>query len=234
MKLLEIYENLFQYVCRLNRAAKTQSHPEYVRVRSEIKEILNEVERTASADIRLLNQVKQLELSVIFFVDNLICTSRLKMASQWADNRLAKERNELAGDERFFDFLDQDLKDTSEGAVERLAVYYVCLGLGFMGMYQGQPDQIRRYMEQIFPRIRQWIDSDPRTKISEEAYKFTDTRVLTEPPSNKIILVTVIFAFLSLSVMIVYYALYANALSQLSGSMTTIIKEGGAAETRPK
>lgn len=66
---------------------------------------------------------------------------------------MAKERNELAGDERFYDFLDQDLKDTSEEAVERLAVYYVCAGLGFMGMYQGQPDQIRRYMEQIFPRV---------------------------------------------------------------------------------
>jgi len=226
MKLLEIYENLFQYVCRLNRAAKTQAQPGYARVRAEIKELLDEVERNAAADVRLLNQVKALELSMIFFVDNVICMSRLNFATQWAENRLAKERNELAGDERFFDFLDQDLKDTSEEAVERLAVYYACLGLGFMGMYQGQPDQIRRYLEQIFPRIRQWIDNDPRTKISEDAYKFTDTRVLTEPPSNKIILVTVVFAFLSLSVMIVYYALYAKAVGQMSGHVENIVKKG--------
>ena len=230
MKLLELYENLFQYVCRLNRAAKTPAHPEYVRVRSEIKELFNEVDRNASGDVRLHNQIRQLELSMIFFVDNLICTSRLKFAGQWAENRMAKERNELAGDERFFDFLDQDLKDTSEEAVERLAVYYACLGLGFMGMYQGQPDQIRRYMEQIFPRIRHWIDSDPRTKISEEAYRFTDTRVLTEPPSNKIILVALIFGFLSLSVLIVYYALYANAVGKLSESVDKIVGEGRKAE----
>jgi type IV/VI secretion system ImpK/VasF family protein len=230
MKLLELYENLFQYVCRLNRAAKTPVHPEYVRVRSEIKELFNEVDRNASGDVRLHNQIRQLELSMIFFVDNLICTSRLKFAGQWAENRMAKERNELAGDERFFDFLDQDLKDTSEEAVERLAVYYACLGLGFMGMYQGQPDQIRRYMEQIFPRIRHWIDSDPRTKISEEAYRFTDTRVLTEPPSNKIILVALIFGFLSLSVLLVYYALYANAVGKLSESVDKIVGEGKKAE----
>jgi len=230
MKLLELYENLFQYICRLNRAAKTPAHPEYARVRSEIKELFNEVDRNASGDVRLHNQTRQMELSLIFFVDNLICTSRLKFATQWAENRMAKERNELAGDERFFDFLDQDLKDTSEDAVERLAVYYACLGLGFMGMYQGQPDQIRRYMEQIFPRVRQWIDSDPRTKISEEAYRFTDTRVLTEPPSNKIILVAVVFGFLSLSVLIVYYALYANAVGKLSHSVGKIVDEGKKAE----
>jgi len=230
MKLLELYENLFQYVCRLNRAAKTSAHPEYVRVRSEIKELFNEADRNSSADVRLHNQVRQLELPLIFFVDNLICTSRLKFAGQWAENRMAKERNELAGDERFFDLLDQDLKDTSEEAVERLAVYYACLGLGFQGMYQGQPEQIRRYMEQIFPRVRHWIDSDPRTKISEEAYRFTDSRVLTEPPSNKIILVAVVFGFLSLSVLIVYYALYAGAVGKLSESVDKIISEGEKAE----
>src|SRR5204862_8116200 len=128
-----------------------------------------------------------------FFVDNLICTSRLKFAPQWVENRLANERNELAGDERFFDFLEQDLTDTSEEAAERLSVYYVCLGLGFTGMYQGRPEQIRKYIEQIFPRIRQWVDNDPRTRVSEEAYRFTDTRLLTEPASNKIIFVAPIF-----------------------------------------
>jgi len=230
MKLLELYENLFQYMCRLNRAAKTPVHPEYMRVRTEIKEMFSEAERGAANDARLHNQVRALELPMIFFVDNVICTSRLKFAAQWAEDRLAKNRNELAGDERFFDFLDQDLKDTGEEAVERLAVYYMCLGLGFMGMYQGQPDSIRRYMEQIFPRIRHWIDSDPRTKISEEAYKFTDTRVLTEPPSNKIILVAVIFGFLSLSVLIVYYALYAKAVGRLSDSVGTIMDAAAEAE----
>jgi type IV/VI secretion system ImpK/VasF family protein len=228
MKLLELYEDLFQYVCRLNRMAKTQAHPEYARVRSEIKELLSQAGRNSMSDVQLSNQVKRLELPIIFFVDNLVCTSRLKFASQWAENRLAKDRNELAGDERFFDLLEQDLSDTSEEAAERLAVYYVCLGLGFMGMYQAQPDKIRWFMEQIFPRVRQWIDSDPRTKISEEAYRHTDSRVLTDPPSNKIILVAIIFVFLSLSVLIVYYALYAKAVNELSVSVEKIKSEENA------
>jgi type IV/VI secretion system ImpK/VasF family protein len=232
MKLLELYEDLFQYVCRLNRAAKTQAHPEYARVRSEVKDLLGQAVRNAASDVRLLNQARSLELPMMFFLDYLVCSSRLKFATQWAENRLAKERNELSGDEKFFDLLEVDLKDTSEEAAERLAVYYVCLGLGFMGMYQTQPEQIRRYMEQIFPRVRHWIDTDPSTKISEEAYKYTDTRVLTEPPGNKIILVAIAFVFVSLSVLAIYYALYAKAVGDLSTAVNAIVEvqksDGGA------
>ncbi|MSU57593.1 MAG: hypothetical protein EXS35_05340 [Pedosphaera sp.] len=234
MKLLELYEDLFQYVCRLNRVAKTQAHPEYARVRGEVKDLLEQVQRGTASDVRLSNQVQRLELPMIFFLDNVICTSRLKFAAQWADNRLAKERNELAGDERFFDLLEADLTDTSEEAAERLSVYYVCLGLGFMGMYQAQPENIRKYTEQIFPRIRQWIDSDSRSKVSEEAYRFTDTRVLTEPPSNKIILVLLVFIFVSLSVMIAYYGLYARAVSKLSVAVEKIVEQGKGVESAPK
>ena len=222
-KLLDLYEELFQYVCRLNRAAKTSAQPEFARVRAEIKDLLAGVLRNAAAEVRLLNQAKRLELPIIFCLDYLLCTSRLKFAQQWAENRLAKERNELAGDERFFDLLDEDLKDPSEDAAERLAIYYVCLGLGFTGMYQGQPEQIRRYAEQIYPRISPWVDRDPRTKISEEAYQFTDTRVLTEPPSNKIILVAIAFVFLSLSALVIFYALYADAVSQLKHAVDVIV-----------
>lgn len=223
MKLLELYEDFFQYLCRLNRMARTQAHPEFARVRNEVQELLSQVEHHAAGDLRTATQVQKLTLPLIFFVDNMICTSRLNFAPQWAANRLATERNELAGDERFFvDFLEPDLRDPSEEAAERLAVYHVCLGLGFTGMHQGQPEQIRRYQDQMFPRIRHWIDSDPRTKISEEAYRHTDVRQLTEPPSRKIALVGVAFLFLALSVLVVYYALYANAVDQLTDSVEEV------------
>src|SRR5258705_8372977 len=111
MKPADLNKAMSAWLSRLNRAAKAETHPEYARVRGEVKTLLEEVNRSASADVRLLNQVKKLELPMVFFVDNLICTSRLKFAPQWIDNRLANERNELAGDERFFDFLEQDLTD---------------------------------------------------------------------------------------------------------------------------
>ncbi len=227
MKLLELYEDIFQYVCRLNRVAKTQVQPEFSRIRFEIKDLLERPGREALSEVRLASQVKRLELPMLFFMDNLICTSRLKFAPQWAEKRLASERNELAGDERFFDLLEQDLADTSEEAAERLAVYYVCLGLGFTGMYQAQPDKIRAYTEQIFPRVRHWIDNDPRTKISEEAYQHTDTRVLTEPPGRKMIVVVIVFVFFSLSALTIYYGLYAKSVGELKRSTGAIMEHAG-------
>jgi type VI protein secretion system component VasF len=225
MKLLESYEGLFQYICRLNRASKGQTHPEYSRVRSEIKGLFDDISRGAASDPALSSQVKQLEEPMIFFVDNMIATSRLNFAPQWASKRLAAERNELAGDERFFvDFLEKDLVNTSPEAAERLAIYYVCLGLGFSGMYQGQPEQIRRYMDQIFPRIRQWLDSE-RSKITEQAYLCTDTRELTEPPNDKIALMAVAFVFLILCVVAICYGLYYKASSDLTDSVNQIIRQ---------
>ncbi len=227
MKLLDLYEDLFQYLCRLNRIARTPKHPELAMVRQEIRDLLARILQKASSDGLLLEQVKKLELPVIFFVDNIICTSRLQFASQWAQSRLAVERNELAGDERFFELLDADLADTSQEAAERLAVYYVCLGLGFTGMYIGQPEHLRIYMDKIFPRIRLWVDADPRSRISEEAYNSIDTRVLTEPPSSKIILVVIAFVFLSLSILVIYIGLYAKAVGDLTSSLE-VIKEQAA------
>ena len=195
----------------------------FSRVRVELKDLLEQARKNTSMDVALSNQVQRLELPLIFVIDNLICTNRrLRFAEQWAGNRLAKERNELAGDESFFEFLDKDLRDTSEEAAERLAVYYCCLGLGFTGMWQGQPEKIRTYMEQIFPRIRQWIDSDPRSKISEEAYQSTDTRVLTEPPNRKLVLVALGFLFVCLSLMIFYCVLYKVGVKELESSIELI------------
>jgi type IV/VI secretion system ImpK/VasF family protein len=226
MKLLELYEPLFQYVCRLNRAARTSTHPDYNRVRSEIKTIFEEIARNAAPEIVLANQVRQLERPMVYFVDNLICGSRLNFASRWASSRMAvADYNELAGDESFFDYLDRDMADPNPDAAERLAVYYVCMGLGFTGMYVAQPEKIRDYMEKIFPRIRQWMDSDSRTKISEQAYGCTDTRVLTEPPSDKILLVVVLFIFFSLSVLVISYGLYFKASAELKQSVGQIVEQ---------
>ena len=229
MKLLELYDGLFQYICRLNRAARTNNPPDFNRVRSEIKTIFEEINRAAAPDVALAGQVRQLERPLVYFVDNQICGSRLNFAARWASNRMAVgDYNELAGDESFFDFLDGDITNPNPEAAERLAVYYVCLGLGFTGMYVTQPEKIRDYLEKIFPRIRQWMDSDPRSKISEQAYGCTDTRVLTEPPSDKIVLVVVLFVFLSLSVLVVSYGLYFKASGDLKHSVSLILDQASS------
>ena len=46
-----------------------------------------------------------------------------------------------------FDLLEETLKESGDDAAERLAVFYVCLGLGFSGIYFQQPEFLRHDLE---------------------------------------------------------------------------------------
>jgi type IV/VI secretion system ImpK/VasF family protein len=228
MTLLELCEPLFQYVCQLNRMGRSGGSPDYLRVRGEVKALLAEGNQKANTDARLANQYKKLELALMFFADSMIASSKLGFAGQWHQNRLAYELKEKAGDEKFFDLLEGTLNDPSEEAEERLAVFYVCLGLGFGGMYVGQPEQLRKYMNSIFPRIRHRIDYDLTTKICADAYKSVDTRSFLQPPSHRILVMVILFLFLSLSVLALYYGMYMSASDTLRSSLEQVIRQDQA------
>lgn len=242
MTLLELTEPLFQYICRLNRVArksgvtptgettfltKGSTLPrgvslEYSVVRNEIKAIFEDLRQKSAKDFRLSSQFNKVELALLFFVDALISESALRFAAQWNQNRLGYERNELAGDEKFFDLLEADLKDSSDEASERLAVYYVCIGLGFSGIYFRQPELLRKTMFTIAPRIKRWLEADELAKICPDAYEAVDTRDLTEPPSRKVMLVSLIFVCLIFACLFSYVWLYHRSASELTSSFNLI------------
>lgn len=252
MTLLEITEPLFQYVCRLNRIARKSGIAptgetsfvtkggalprgvslDYAVVRNEIKAILEDMQQKAAKDFRLASQVQKMELPLLFFVDAIISESSLPFAAQWNQNRLAYERNELAGDEKLFDLLDQDTKDPSDEASERLAVFYTCIGLGFSGIYFRQPELLRKTMFTIAPRIKRWLEADEAAKICPEAYEGVDTRDLTEPPSRKVLVISLIFVCLIFACVASYFWLYYRSASELTDSFNHIVPHDVAAQQK--
>ena len=222
MTLLELTEPILQQVCRLNRLArKSGGAPsgdtsfiakgsgtphtaprlaslDYAVVRSEVKAMFEDLLSKSNSDIRLNMQAKKMELPLLFFVDSMISDSALPFAGQWNQNRLAFERSELAGDEKFFDLLEETLKDNSEDASERLALFYTCIGLGFTGIYFRQTEFLRSTMQRIAPRIRHVVEADTAARICPESYEGVDTRNLIQPPSSRMILVTVSYTHLTL------------------------------------
>ena len=138
----------------------------------------------STASHELADQYEKVELTLIFFVDFMIKESKLNLTSEWVE--LASERNELAGDEKFFDLLDEELAGPGDDVAERLAIYYTCLGLGFTGVYIGQPESIRKLMLRISGRISGMMDADEEAFICPEAYEDVDTRNLIEPPGTKL------------------------------------------------
>lgn len=244
MNLLQLSEPIFQYVCRLNRLGrcaggapagdtafftKSGTAPkglslEYSVVRAEVKALLEDFMSKGAADARLSSQTQKVELPLIFFVDSMISESGLPLAAEWNQNRLAYERNELAGDEKFFDLLEETLKDPGEEASERLAVYYTCIGLGFSGIYFNQPEYLRKTMLTIAPRIRNIMEADHTARICPEAYEGVDTRDLIQPPGSKVALLGIVFLCFILAVLSTYFLMYRDASNNLSSAMDDILR----------
>jgi type IV/VI secretion system ImpK/VasF family protein len=226
MTLLELTEPLFQYICMLNRIARNPGgeNVSLEALRPIIVGMLDNMKEQAEPDARLATQYKKMEMPLIFFVDSMLAESKLSLASQWHKNRMAYERNELAGDEKFFDFLDETLAEKGSEADERLEVYYACLGLGFQGWYAGQPEYLRKKMAEVSQRIGRVLDSDQRAHICPEAYTSIDGRNLIERPGMKVLTIGVAFAGLCLIVLGINFFLFKTASQGLANALREILQ----------
>jgi len=226
MTLLELCEPLFLKIGELNRMARLGQSQEYLEVRAEIKDLLDDIQRNAGSDAKLAAQADKLKLPLTCFVDSIIATSKLKFKDDWHNNRLAKERfNVVNGDSQFFTILRENINDTSDEASDRLAVFHVCLGMGFVGECVGQPARLREYASQIFPRVKHLMDLDPKARLCPDAYQHTDTTDLTERPGKWLGFVLVLFIFLCLSSLVLYVGWYVSATKEVAGAITQILKD---------
>jgi len=221
MTLLELCEPLLQYICRLNRSGRKGGSFEPARVRSEIEGILDEMKSKSGTEGNLVSQFDKIEMPLIFFIDFMIKESNLSFARQWQE--MAYERNELAGDEKFFDLLDETLSDPSQAATERLAVFYTCLGLGFTGWYTGQPEYLRKKQLEISARIRTQMDVDEGARICPEAYENVDTSDLIQPPGLKLAGIAIALVGMVIVVFVANFLLFSSASSGIQASTKQII-----------
>lgn len=222
MTLLELFEPIFVYICRLNRSARKGDWSEYDKVRAEVQAIFEGMRQTAEKEPGLRDQYEKMELPVIFFVDSMIAESNLGYATRWHENRLAYERNELAGDERFWVMLDQTLEDDSEEATARLAVYYACIGLGFVGDYVGAPEEVRTKMARCAARLGDAVDTDQAARICPDAYEHVDTRDLARRPTVSLLRIGITLAVLLLLVFLAQVYLFDRATGRLINALDSI------------
>ncbi|MBN2271789.1 MAG: DotU family type IV/VI secretion system protein [Sedimentisphaerales bacterium] len=220
MSLLGLCEPAFQYVCRLHRSAQKGCTLDIHKVRSEIKQILDQTKSTAAAKPEAASQYEKVELPLIFFIDFMAKERKLGFGADWVE--LASERQELAGDEKFFDLLDIELADPSKAATERLAVYYTCLGLGFTGIYFDEPEMIRKLMSRISARLAGITDGGQKSYLCPQAYENVDTRDFTEPPGRKLTYVAIGLVSLVIVWLVVYVGYFWSAARQVSKDLKIV------------
>ena len=231
MTLLELCEPLFLYICRLNRAARKGGNVAFREARGQIDGIFADIRAQAASAPGLAAEFTKVELALIFFVDFMISDGRLPFASEWHENRLAHDRNELAGDEKFFDILEEALLDGGEAAGQRVAVLYTCLGLGFTGWYTGQPEYISSKMMECSARMRGIMDKGELAKVCPEAYEHTDTRDLIEPPGAKLLGIGLALVCLILLLLVASAFLYRHQSKKLEDALTEIVDPAQLVET---
>jgi len=231
MTLLELCEPLFLYICFLGRLGRAgeKGKLELSMVRANIEDHLKNMRAQASTDGHLSEQYDKIELVLIFFIDFMIKESNLSFAKDW--NELAFDRNELAGDERFFDLLDETLKDKGAAASERLAIFYTCMGLGFTGVEK--PEYIRKKMLQCSARIRHMMDADEWSVICPESYEHVDTRDLVEPPGKKLLGIAIALIGLCIVSFVTNICLFKWASDDVDTALVSIVNRPPPAAERP-
>ncbi|MFI5379853.1 MAG: DotU family type IV/VI secretion system protein [Tepidisphaerales bacterium] len=238
MTLLELCDPLFQYMCRFNRSARKHVAMELSSVRADIKAMLADMRARANATASspgaagynpvLPSQFEKVELVLMFFVDFTIKSAGLPNAAEWQE--LAFERKELAGDERFFELLDETLADRAEAANERLLIFYTCMGLGFTGWYTGQPEYLRKKMMECAGRVRNFILVDQQSRICPDAYENVNTANLIEPPASSLVGIMIVLLGMGIVLIGAYVYYYKSASDGLLAILNTIISKGAGAK----
>lgn len=223
MTLVEICEPLFQYICKLNRLGRAGGSVGPRQVRDEVKGVLADI-KTRSDREGLGGQFDKLELPLIFFVDHMVRESRLSATwgAQGGWRNLAEERREMAGDERFWDLLEETLLESGDGANQRLAVFHTMIGLGFTGFYINQPEHLRKKMREIAARVRGLVETDQTGRITPDAYESVDTRVLTQPPARKLVGLVIVLLGMVAVFAITYRMAWVRGTQDLNATLTRI------------
>ncbi len=120
----------------------------------QLRRLLDDTRNRAKADEELAKSFERLEKPLLFFVDFMMKKGDFSFSAAWRE--FSREANELSGDEKFFDCLDAVLSDP-ESQVD-LYAYYLLMGLGFDGMYRGDPAEIESRMLACAEKLPQPFD----------------------------------------------------------------------------
>ena len=227
MRPAEVCEPLFRYICQLNRSARAGAAPDKERVRSDIIALLDGIADQAEADRSSRSQFAdndgKLLQTLVYFVDSTIVDSELPFALEWQP--MEQDRyDEAVGDERFWIYLDETLTDRSQEATERLEVFYTCIGLGFTGLYAGQPEFLRGKMADLARRLESLEHKRVGGRICPDTYESTDGSNLYEPPTSSLKLWGLITAGMIVVAFITILTMFNTAKGDLEDALNRIVE----------
>lgn len=227
--LAEICEPFFLFVCRLNAAARKGVHLDERHVRAQLEQEIDELQARAAKAGKSTNLRRQAELverPLIYFFDSTM--ARGPLGRDWRE--LSLERGWRGYEQDFFVLLDETLREKDEEATARLEVFYTCLGLGFEGFFEGQPEKLSEYMNDIARRLRSegLIDSSLSGRLCPDAYESTETGdELVRPVGGTIGGVGIVAAGLVIILFLTIFVGYRVTVRGLQQTLQSIVQVVG-------
>lgn len=152
MKNLEqLCRPLLRCMCDYRQYSDAGNLPDKELFSRKINMLLSEAKEDAAKSPTLEKEFSRIERPLIFFIDYMVKEGNFPFSREWRE--LARNYNELSGDEKFFDMLSEALDDPDSG--KALEVFYTMLGLGFDGIYRNNPEYIERRMKVCASRFSQ-------------------------------------------------------------------------------
>ncbi|MDR0410281.1 MAG: DotU family type IV/VI secretion system protein [Spirochaetaceae bacterium] len=141
-ELEKICNPLLLALCNYWQLACMDGQIELEPFREKIVSLLEDAKQEAALDETLAKEFSVIEKPLVFFIDYMVREGRFPFRAEW--QILARSYNELSGDEKFFDLLEDTLNHPDEKNSADL--FFLMLGLGFDGVHRRNPAYIQHCM----------------------------------------------------------------------------------------
>jgi type VI protein secretion system component VasF len=168
---------IFSCICNYWQLSCITSYVEKEKFQHDIQGLLLEANRIAVQNEELARQYAWIEKPLVFFIDYMVKEGRFPFRQEW--HELARNYNELSGDEKFFDLLVQTLENPQ--LHNSCVLFYVMLGLGFDGAYRYNHEYIEDCMRLCKEKAAFDYDiyKEPIVVIPEKKHFLKQRRKLT-------------------------------------------------------
>lgn len=164
-ELEQLCRPLVRQLCAYWYYARCGEVPDREQVSQVLHEHLIRIREKVEDNGRLKREFQQIEQPLIFFIDYTIKEGNFPFSDAWRE--IARDYNELSGDEKFFEQLAAALDDPD--SAERLVMFYLFMGLGFDGCHAGDPEYILRRMKVCATRFPSGTGADTSSLASPDA-----------------------------------------------------------------
>lgn len=142
-ELEKICNPIFQCLCNYWQLSCITNMVDIEKFKHDLIKLFVDAEKKADMDPALKKEFSWIEKPLVFFIDYIVKEGRFSFRENWME--LARNYNELSGDEKFFDLLDETLKNPDYN--NSIILFYIMMGLGFNGIYNFNNKYVEQCMQ---------------------------------------------------------------------------------------